>query len=224
LLTFSEVETLFHEFGHLLHHLLSDVPLPPLGGTRVDWDFVEVPSQLLENWCYEKEGAKLFFGHQTTGDPLPEEWLKILKARRNFRAATEMIRQISYSLLDLELHSEFDPSKEDPVAFAYKLQSRFSPAPLPPDYAMICTFHHLFDDPVGYAAGYYSYKWSEALEADLFRRFAREGVLNPHLGEELKRTILSRGDSEDPLILFRSFMGRDPDPSALLERIFTPES
>jgi oligopeptidase A len=223
LLTFSEVETLFHEFGHLLHHLLSDVSLPALGGTRVAWDFVEVPSQFLENFCYEKEVVRLFSRHWIRGDPLPEEWIEILRAQRNFRATSELVRQVSYALLDLELHSEFDPSKEDPVAFAYKLLSPFSPAPLPPDYAMICTFHHLFDDPVGYAAGYYSYKWSEVLEADLFRQFAREGVLNTRLGIELRETILSRGDSEDPELLFRSLMGRDPDPYALLERIFATE-
>lgn len=222
LLSFTEVQTLFHEFGHLLHHLLSDVPIRFLGGTRVAWDFVELPSQLMESWCWEEKAVPFFSSHWQTGEPLPPETIRTLRKMRGFRAASELMRQCSYGILDLRIHRDYDPQKDgDPVSFSRHLLNRYAPVPLPSDYALVASFHHLFADPVGYAAGYYSYQWSEVLAADLFRRFEREGVLNPNLGRELRRTLLSRGDSQDPEVLFRNFMGRDPDPGALFERLFS---
>jgi len=219
LLTHREVQTLFHEFGHLMHHMLSDVDVRSLAGTNVAWDFVELPSQIMENWTWEREALDLFARHYETGETIPDALFdKMLKAR-TFRAAGAMMRQLGFATADLALHREYDPARDgDAVAFARTVMAKFSPTPLPDDYAMICGFGHLFSGPVGYAAGYYSYKWAEVLEADVFTRFAKEGIFNAEVGAELRRKILSRGDSADPDVLFRDFMGRDPSVDALLVR------
>ena len=220
LLTHREVETLFHEFGHLLHHCLSEVPLRALSGTRVAWDFVELPSQIMENWCWEPESLAMFSGHYETGEPLPKELLDKLRAARTFRAANGQMRQLGFSTLDLKLHREFDPdSGDDPVRFARDVLVDFTPSPLPEDYGFLGSFRHLFADPVGYAAAYYSYKWAEVLDADAFTRFRDAGVLDAETGREYRSKILSQGNSEEPQTLFRDFMGRDPDPDALLIRL-----
>jgi len=220
LLTHEDVQTIFHEFGHLLHHILSRVPLRSLAGTNVAWDFVELPSQIMENWCWERESLDLFARHWQTGDPLPESLLAQLQRSRTFRAATAQMRQLGFGILDLALHRDYDPAREpDVVSYARRILQRFSPVPLPEDHAMICAFTHLFADPIGYAAGYYSYKWAEVLEADAFTRFKAAGVLDRLTGMEFREKILARGNSAEPLELFRSFLGRDPDPRALLERL-----
>jgi oligopeptidase A len=220
LLTHREVETIFHEFGHLLHQLLSKVELRSLAGTNVAWDFVELPSQLLENWCWEREALDLFARHYQTGEPVPEALYQKMRRARTYRAASAQMRQIGFGLLDFALHVDYDPaSSADIVAFSRELLQPFTPAPLPPDYAMVAAFTHLFGDPVGYAAGYYSYKWAEVLDADVFRVFRSNGVFHRATGRRLRDSILSRGDSADPADLFREFMGRDPDPEALMERL-----
>jgi oligopeptidase A len=220
LLTHREVETIFHEFGHLLHHVLSRVPVRGLSGTNVPWDFVELPSQIMENWCLERAALNLFARHHETGEPIPEELFQKMYRARTFRSANMQMRQLGFGMVDLQLHREFDPDGgSDVMAFARHILAGFTPAQLPPYYAMIAGFTHLFASPIAYGAGYYSYKWAEVLDADAFSRFRTEGIFNPATGSDYRRHILERGDSMDPALLYRQFMGRDPDANALLERL-----
>ncbi|MGF1465079.1 MAG: M3 family metallopeptidase [Sandaracinaceae bacterium] len=219
LLTHGEVSTLFHEFGHLLHHCLSEVDVRSLAGTAVAWDFVELPSQIMENWTWEREALDLFARHVETGDPIPEPLFRKMTAARTYRAASAMMRQLGFASADLALHTTYDPARDgEVVAYARVRMAPFQPVPPPDDYAMICGFGHLFASPVGYAAGYYSYKWAEVLDADAFSRFQAEGVFSREVGQAFRREILARGDAEDPSRLFRAFRGRDPDVQPLLER------
>ena len=219
LLTHREVETIFHEFGHLLHHLFSRVELRSLAGTNVAWDFVELPSQIMENWCWEPGALDLFARHWETGAPIPDELFQKMKRARTFRAANAQMRQVGLGMVDLLLHTTYSPERDgDATAYARRLIAEFSPAPLPEEHAMIAAFTHLFGDPVGYGAGYYSYKWAEVLDADAFTRFRDGGIFSREIGGEFRSKILAKGNSEDPAELYRGFMGREPDPSALLER------
>ena len=219
LLTHREVETIFHEFGHLLHHLLSRVETRSLAGTNVAWDFVELPSQIMENWCWERSSLDLFARHFETGEAIPEALFQKMKHARTFRAANAQMRQLGFAFVDLLLHTSYSPGCDgDPVEYGRRVIQEFSPASLPPNHAMIAAFTHLFASPVGYGAGYYSYKWAEVLDADAFTRFRAGGIFSREIGGEFRDHILSRGDSEDPAELYRHFMGRDPDPQALLVR------
>lgn len=219
LLTHGEVETLFHEFGHLLHHMFSRVPIRGLAATNVAWDFVELPSQIMENWCWERDALGLFARHHVTGAPLPDVLFDRMVRARNYRSANAMMRQLGFARVDLALHVEYDPARDgDAVAYARRILQEYSGFPLPEDHALITSFGHLFANPVGYGAGYYSYKWAEVLDADAFGRFKREGVLSPEVGRAFRESILARGDGADPLELYRAFMGRDPDVEALLAR------
>jgi len=224
LLTHMEVETVFHEFGHLLHHILSEVEVRSLAGTNVAWDFVELPSQIMENWCWERESLDLFARHFETGERIPDPLFDKLTRARNFRSASAMMRQLSFAGLDLALHLDYAPlvlgdAPRPPLLdYCQALQQPFSIAPLPPDYAMVCSFSHLFASSVAYAAGYYSYKWAEVLDADAFAQFKREGVFSREVARRFRATILARGDSRDPAELYREFAGHDPELGPLLER------
>lgn len=217
LLTHREVQTIFHEFGHLLHHLLSRVEVPALAGTRVPSDWVELPSQIMENWTWERPALDLFARHWQTGEPIPEELYQKMRAARTFMGAYHQMKQLSYGTLDLDLHVRYDPATDgDPIERAQRVLEGFQPRP---DFArdhFITSFTHIFSG--GYAAGYYSYMWSAVLEADAFTRFQREGLFNRETGRAFVDAVLSQGDAEDPADLFRRFMGRDPDPEALLRR------
>ena len=218
LLSHDEVETVFHEFGHLLHSSLSRVEVRDLAGTHVAWDFVELPSHLMENWTWNREALDLFAQHHQTGERLPDELYDRMVRARNFRAGNAAMRQYSFGMQDLSLHVRYTPADGDVMSHASAIAAGYQPTePLPND-ARIANFGHLFSSAVGYAAGYYSYKWAEVLEADAFTRFEREGVLNRQTGQALVDSVLSRGNGTAPEELFREFMGRDPDPSALLRR------
>jgi len=271
LLTHREVQTIFHEFGHLLHHLTSRVEVPSRAGLRVAWDWVELPSQLLENWTWEPEALALFARHHESGEVIPEDLLERMLAARRFMGGWQQMRQLSFGTLDLALHGELAPTLPlstppevgDPrdaagvehapvaegaapesdggtrqnrggglardgdsgtgrtvMAFAEERLLPFSPDPAFARSHILTTFTHLFSG--GYAAGYYSYLWSEVLDADAFSRFKAEGIFNRQTGQAYVESILSRGDSAEPEELFREFMGRDPDPGALLERNLGP--
>jgi oligopeptidase A len=219
LLLHRDVETLFHEFGHLLHHCLSRVSVRSLAGTRVAQDFVELPSQIMENWCSEREALDLFARHYATDAPLPSVLLERMNAARTFRAANMQMRQLGFASVDLALHIDYTPEKDgDLMQYAKRILAKHAVAPFPDDYAMLAGFSHLFGHPVGYAAGYYSYKWAEVLDADAFGRFKAEGVLSRKVGQEFRDRLLSKGDSQDPMDLFVAFRGRKPSVDALLER------
>lgn len=216
LLTFNEVTTLFHEFGHALHGMLANTTYPSLSGTSVYWDFVELPSQVLENWCYEKEALELFAKHYETNEVIPMELIDKIKASATFHEGMQTLRQLSFGLLDMSWHGQ-NPTK---ITDVKKQETKaFGETQLYPDVAKNCmstAFAHIFQG--GYSSGYYSYKWAEVLDADAFEYFKEEGIFNKTVADKFKNHVLSQGGTEDPMTLYKRFRGQEPKPEALLKR------
>jgi oligopeptidase A len=216
LLTHAELTTLFHEFGHGLHHMLTRQTVASVSGINgVAWDAVELPSQFLENWCWEREALALISGHHETGESLPTALLDKLLAARNFQSAMQMARQLEFALFDLRLHSEWDAASGTAVqALLDEVRSEVAVV-IPPAFNRLQhSFSHIFAG--GYAAGYYSYKWAEVLSADAFSRFEEEGIFNPQTGSDFRTHILEAGGSRDAMELFVAFRGREPVIEPLL--------
>ena len=220
LMTFMEVTTLFHEFGHGLQHMLTAIEEPDAAGiNNVEWDAVELASQFMENWCFHKETVLSMTGHVETGEPLPAALFDKIYAARNFRAATMMLRQCYQSMLDLELYARHEPGGPETVeALARRVEATAAVMPSLPEDRFLCGFMHIFSG--GYAAGYYSYKWSEVLSADAFSAFEEAGLDNPRAvaetGRRYRDTILALGGSRHPMEVFKAFRGREPRVDALL--------
>ncbi|MBW4360246.1 M3 family metallopeptidase [Flavobacterium taihuense] len=216
LLTFNEVTTLFHEFGHGLHGMLANTTYPNLSGTSVYWDFVELPSQIMENWCYEPEALALFAHHYETGEVIPQEYVQKIKESASFQEGMATMRQLSFGLLDMGWHGQDPTNITDIKAFETE---QFASTQLYPDVkenAMSTAFSHIFQG--GYSSGYYSYKWAEVLDADAFDYFLEEGIFNTEVAEKFKENVLSKGGTEHPMILYKRFRGQEPKPDALLKR------
>jgi len=216
LLTFNEVTTLFHEFGHALHGMLADTIYPSLSGTSVAWDFVELPSQIMENWCYEKEALALFAKHYKTGESIPMELIDKIKAASTFQQGMQTLRQLSFGLLDMSWHG-VDPTEINDVKqheTAAFLETQLFPDVL--ENCMSTAFAHIFQG--GYSSGYYSYKWAEVLDADAFEYFKETNLFDPKITDDFKTHILSKGGTQDPLELYIKFRGQKPKAEALLRR------
>jgi oligopeptidase A len=220
LMSFTEVRTLFHEFGHGLQHMLTTVNYGMAAGIRnVEWDAVELPSQFMENWCYHREVLLGMSGHVETGEPLPDALFEKICAARNYRAGSLMLRQLYFGLTDLELHARFDPhGAETPFDVQRRIATKTAPFPPMPEDRFLCSFGHIFAG--GYAAGYYSYKWAEVLSADTFAAFEEAGLDDEHavtaIGRRYRDTVLALGGGRHPMEVFKAFRGREPSTAALL--------
>ncbi|URM37425.1 M3 family metallopeptidase [Flavobacterium anhuiense] len=216
LLTFNEVTTLFHEFGHGLHGMLANTVYPSLSGTSVYWDFVELPSQIMENWCYEPEALALFANHYETGEIIPIEYVQKIKESASFQEGLATLRQLSFGLLDMAWHGQDPTNITDLKTFETE---QFANTQLYPDVkenAMSTAFSHIFQG--GYSSGYYSYKWAEVLDADAFEYFHENGIFNEDIAKKFKDNVLSKGGTEHPMTLYKRFRGQEPKPEALLKR------
>ncbi len=216
LLTFNEVTTLFHEFGHALHGMLADTTYPNLSGTNVYWDFVELPSQIMENWCYEKEALDLFARHYKTGEKIPADLVKKIKDSSNFLEGMATLRQLSFGLLDMAYHGKDPSGIKDIKPFEIEAFGDTQLYPDVPDNCMSTAFSHIFQG--GYSAGYYSYKWAEVLDADAFEAFLEKGIFSKEVAGRFREYVLSKGGTEKPMVLYEKFRGRKPSPEALLRR------
>ncbi|MFN3784305.1 MAG: M3 family metallopeptidase, partial [Spirosomataceae bacterium] len=215
LLTFNEVSTLFHEFGHALHSMMASGQYASISGTSVAWDFVELPSQIMENFAEEPEVLRLFARHYQTGEVIPAELITKLKASSNFMAGVGTMRQIGLGMIDMTWHSTV-PTGESVQEIEKKADVGSRLYPTTEGIATSTSFSHIFAG--GYSAGYYSYKWSEVLDADAFELFKEKGIFNKEVAESFRKNILSKGGSEQPMELYKRFRGREPKPEAMLRR------
>ena len=216
LLTFNEVTTLFHEFGHALHGMLANTTYPSLSGTSVFWDFVELPSQVMENWCYEKEALELFATHYETGEVIPMELVEKIKDSATFHEGIQTLRQLSLGLLDMSWHSQDPTSIKSVKTYEDDVFKNTSLYPKTKETCISTSFSHIFQG--GYSSGYYSYKWAEVLDADAFEYFKQEGIFNKRVADKFKNHVLSQGGTENPMTLYKRFRGQKPEPEALLRR------
>jgi peptidyl-dipeptidase Dcp len=216
LLTFNEVTTLFHEFGHALHGILANTTYNSLSGTSVSWDFVELPSQVLENWCYEKEALELFAKHYETGETIPMEYVEKIKESASFHEGMQTLRQLSFGLLDMNWHAESPETITSVKEFENNAFSETQLFPGVDENCMSTAFSHIFQG--GYSAGYYSYKWAEVLDADAFEYFQEKGIFNKEVATKFKENVLSKGGTEKPMTLYKRFRGKEPNSNALLKR------
>ena len=216
LLTFNEVTTLFHEFGHALHGMLANTTYPSLSGTSVFWDFVELPSQIMENWCYEKEALKLFATHYETGELIPMDLVEKIKESATFHQGMQTLRQISFGLLDMSWHGANPTNIKDVKAHETKAFKNNTLYPEVKETCMSTSFSHIFQG--GYSSGYYSYKWAEVLDADAFEYFKEKGIFNKEVAIKFKDNVLSQGGTNSPMTLYKRFRGQEPQPEALLKR------
>ena len=215
LLTFNEVTTLFHEFGHGLHGMLANTTYPSLSGTSVFWDFVELPSQVMENWCYEPEALALFAKHYETGEIIPQEYVEKIKESASFLEGMATLRQLSFGLLDMEYHGK-NQVIENVKAFEKQAMGDTSLFPDVAENCMSVSFSHIFQG--GYSSGYYSYKWAEVLDADAFAYFQENGIFNKEVATKFKNNVLSKGGTDHPMTLYKNFRGQEPKADALLKR------
>ncbi len=215
LLTFNEVTTLFHEFGHALHGMLANTTYPSLSGTSVYWDFVELPSQIMENWCYEPEALALFAKHYLTGEVIPQHFVEKIKESASFLEGMATLRQLSFGLLDMAYHGK-SQTIVDVKAFEKEAFEGTSLYPDVEENCMSTSFSHIFQG--GYSSGYYSYKWAEVLDADAFAYFQEKGIFNSEVATKFKDNVLSKGGTELPMELYKKFRGQEPKVEALLKR------
>ena len=216
LLSFNEVTTLFHEFGHALHGMLANTKYSSLSGTSVSWDFVELPSQILENWCYQEEALSLFAHHYKTGEPIPMHYVQKIKDASQFQQGLQTLRQLSFGYLDLSYHDENATEITSVKAHEEKQINKLQFTPSIEENCMSTSFSHIFQG--GYAAGYYSYKWAEVLDADAFELFLEKGIFDKGTAQAFHDHVLSKGGTEHPMKLYKRFRGSEPDPKALLRR------
>lgn len=216
LLTLGEVETFLHEFGHSLHGMFANTRFESLSGTNVWWDFVELPSQFMENFAIEKDFLRTFATHYQTGEPLPDELIDRIVKSRNFMAATGCLRQVSFGLLDMSYYTKKDEFTDDIIPYEKKAWEKAIIGKQLPNTCMTVQFSHIMAG--GYAAGYYSYKWAEVLDADAFSVFRKEGIFNAETAQRFRDCVLSKGGTEHPMTLYKRFRGQEPTIDALLER------